>query len=230
MTGIKDTIFSFYHKLETDKNHRYKSWEHCFSYFSGKNIDRKIACLQLSFYLASWGMYRGSSFLLWKDYLIHQEVVDIILDYKHLQNIDYKRANQSNIGEIFALIKSVEKWYETNIQSVDGKKKKVNVTDTLITKILLGTLGCIPAYDRYFIDGLRKKRLSFSKLTQDNFIKVVTFYRENKRQFDDVQTKILKSSGIRYPSMKLVDMYFWKIGFDADNREHLTNRATRQVV
>lgn len=181
MTDIKDIIFSFYHKLETDKNHRYKSWEHCFSYFSGENIDRNIACLQMSFYLASWGMYRGSSFLLWKDYLIHQEVVDMILDCKHLQNIDYNCVNQSNIDETFALIKSVEKWYETNIQSVDGKKKKVNVTDTLVTKILLGTLGCIPAYDRFFIDGLRKKRLSFSKLTQDNFMKVVTFYRQNKR-------------------------------------------------
>lgn len=30
----------------------------------------------------------------------------------------------------------------------------VSPTDTLVTKVLLGTLGCIPAYDTFFINGV----------------------------------------------------------------------------
>jgi len=150
-------------------------------------------------------------------YLIHKSVVDKILAHKHLQDIDYFQTDESRIDEMFDLIKWVKNWYETNIQNVNGKKRGVNVTDTLVTKILLGTLGCIPAYDRYFIDGLRTKGLSFSKLTKDNFMPVVNYYKENKNHFDYVQNIIVESSGIRYPSMKLVDMYFWEIGYESDN-------------
>ncbi len=75
--AIKKRILSFHHQLQSDNNHRYKSWEHCFKYFSQGKLDEDIACLHLAFYLASWGMYRGSSFLLWKDYLVHREVVQL---------------------------------------------------------------------------------------------------------------------------------------------------------
>ena len=37
----------------------------------------------LMFYLASWGMYRGSSFLLQKDYKIHIPVVEEVLKTKY---------------------------------------------------------------------------------------------------------------------------------------------------
>ncbi|MDO4626572.1 MAG: hypothetical protein Q4A81_04605 [Pasteurellaceae bacterium] len=64
----------FYSDIIKIKNHRYKSWEHCYQCFhqaikegcDDKTIDD--LSLQLSFYLASWGMYRGSSFLLQRDY------------------------------------------------------------------------------------------------------------------------------------------------------------------
>lgn len=39
--------------------------------------------LQLAFYLASWGMYRGSSFLLQKDYKIYIPVVEEVLKSKY---------------------------------------------------------------------------------------------------------------------------------------------------
>ena len=38
------------------------------------------AALQLGFYLASWGMYRGSSFLLRRTYTVHEEVVERLGD------------------------------------------------------------------------------------------------------------------------------------------------------
>ena len=38
-----------------------------------------------------------------------------------------------------------------------------HATDTLITKILLGTLGCVPAYDRYYMQAVKKHHISNGK-------------------------------------------------------------------
>ncbi len=220
-SSISKKICTFYEQLGLDKNHRYLSWEHCYKYFTGTEIDTDVdkACLHLAFYLASWGMYRGSSFLLWKDYLIHKPVVELLLKNRHLQAVDFCRAGESELTDIFNLMASIKKWYQDreNIQSVNGDINRiVNVTDTLATKIALGTLGCVPAYDRYFIDGLRLSELPYSGLKQGNFLKVVRFYQENEFDFKCAQREIKERGGVTYPAMKLVDMYFWQIGFEND--------------
>ena len=220
MDDISNKILMFHTQLESDVNHRNKSWEHCYNYFTGNEIDVDIACLHMSFYLASWGMYRGSSFLLQKDYLIHKEVVEHILKNKHLQKINYQDLEKTHIEELFILINWIKDWYQNNIKSINGVTRKINVTDTLTTKIILGTLGCVPAYDRYFIDGLRAKGLSYSGLKPINFRPVVRFYLENKPSIDYVNIKILETSGVNYPPMKLVDMYFWQLGFEADKKQY----------
>lgn len=76
----------FYNDLKVDENGRYRSWEHCYSHFikarGSQEIDYDYLSLQLAFYLASWGMYRGSSFLLQKDYKVHIPVVKELLNEK----------------------------------------------------------------------------------------------------------------------------------------------------
>ena len=74
----------FYEELKVQDRHRYRSWEHCYAQFyetrqnpEKANVDN--LSLHLAFYLASWGMYRGSSFLLQYDYTIHTSVVKEIL-------------------------------------------------------------------------------------------------------------------------------------------------------
>ena len=220
-SDIYDKVTNFYSLLFADENHRYKSWEHCYSYFiddvSSKNID--TSCLQLSFYLASWGMYRGSSFLLWKDYRIHKDVVKELFKNKYFQRFNFSSIKNDDLNKIIALSDWIKRWYKENIKTVNGKAKSVNVTDTLVTKILLGTLGCIPAYDRYFIDGMRKSGISYSKLSKTNLKAVATYYKQNEVEFLKAQKSIYEKSGAYYPAMKLVDMYFWEIGFQANNGE-----------
>lgn len=216
MDDIGTKILKFHAQLDCDENHRYKSWEHCYAYFTQDKTVTDIACLQMAFYLASWGMYRGSSFLLWKDYLIHKDVVEHLLQNKHLQKLNFTDIDDKEIKEIFDLVSWVKSWYQNNIHFVNGEKKKVNVTDTLATKIILGALGCVPAYDRYFIDGIRNKGLSYSGLKPNNFSSVTGFYKENHISFSYANNEILKRSGVSYPPMKLVDMYFWEIGCELD--------------
>lgn len=223
-TDIKEKIIIFFDLVNKDNNHRYKSWEHCYTYFNrGSGLDLDTACLHMAFYLASWGMYRGSSFLLWKDYLIHTEIIEDLLKKKWdvLRGEAFEEDIDNKIGLIFELIEKIKNWYPKNIKSVNGKKVNINVTDTLATKILLGSLGCIPAYDRFFIAGLRSKNLRYGHLNRDNFSEVVKFYNMHHNDFEEAGKCISKRSGsnITYPPMKLVDMYFWQLGYEIDRNK-----------
>lgn len=67
--SIAQLIRAYHGDLAGDEHHRYRSWEHCYRFFRRAGAaeisnQRDHAALHLGFYLASWGMYRGSSFLL----------------------------------------------------------------------------------------------------------------------------------------------------------------------
>ena len=206
-------VNEFYLRLADDKRHRYMSWEHYYDYFGQDEVDVDKACLHMAFYLASWGMYRGSSFLLWKDYLIHKEVVQRLLENKHLRlrkgQADY---SGSDISEIIELCRWIKGWYKNNTGKINGEVREANATPTLVTKIVLGALGCIPAYDRYFIDGLRSEKIDPLIPNQKSIKALVDFYISHRGQFDSLQMKIKTIGGRPYPAMKLIDMYFWQIG------------------
>ena len=57
------------YKSQSNPDDRYISFDYCYNYFRTTNDltqDIEKSCLVLGFYLASWGMFRGSSFLLQK--------------------------------------------------------------------------------------------------------------------------------------------------------------------
>ena len=60
----------------TDKFSRYKSWEFCYKKFQDNVYNTDDLAIHLSLYLASWGMYRGSTFLLNKNYKINCFVLE----------------------------------------------------------------------------------------------------------------------------------------------------------
>ena len=225
INNISEQILKYYNLIDGDENHRYKSWEHCYKYFTQEKADINIntACLHMAFYLSSWGMYRGSSFLLWKDYLIHKGIVEYLLYNKHLQKIDFTNITELEIKEILDIIDCVKNWYQEKIKFVNGERQEVKVTDTLATKIILGTLGCVPAYDTYFIKGIRNQSLTYSGIKFKNLSDVVDFYKNNENNFECVRKKILKKSDVDYPPMKLIDMYFWEIG------RKLGNNVTEKI-
>ncbi|MBQ9791589.1 MAG: hypothetical protein IJW28_03280, partial [Clostridia bacterium] len=92
---VKQVVNRFLEEIHNNKTHRYMSWEICHNNFlkykekllTESDID--YLALHLGFYLASWGMYRGSSFLLQSyDYTIHKEAVIIAMQYKALFDIN----------------------------------------------------------------------------------------------------------------------------------------------
>ncbi|MEM5558342.1 hypothetical protein [Aliarcobacter cryaerophilus] len=205
MKDIKNTLQSFIY-LEEKEFHRFNSWGKCYKYFQDVYLKNKgdddTASLNLGFYLASWGMYRGSTFLLQNDYTIHKEVVQIIKKYSSKDIFDFKIIEMLKNGII--------KYYEKNAHK--NSKNNNLATNTLITKILLGTLGNTPAYDRYFLEGIsiynkqNPNKIIENKFSKKSIENLNVFYEQNKEEF-------LKFEG-KFPKMKLLDMYFWKIGFD----------------
>jgi hypothetical protein len=220
MAHIERTILKLHRSLQVDPHHRYRSWGHCYRYFRQRRHlraqrDLDGPALQLGFYLASWGMYRGSSFLLWKDYRIHRYAVQALLKprFDHLAqvNFDSPRSTEAAIEPIVDLVDDLRSTYRDNAGTVNGRRRKVEVTDTLATKILLATIGCTPAYDWYFIEGLRSRRIGYSEFNAAHFRKLCEFYRDHAAEFKAVQRQI-HEGGMRYPVMRLVDMYFWEVG------------------
>ncbi len=217
----------FYDQLRSDENGRYRSWEHCYGHFmtarhqSEPDVD--YLSLQLAFYLASWGMYRGSSFLLQKDYRIHIPVVKELLNPKYdplagIECIEYRKPEIQKL--LTGLNGYLENYYNGVRLQVKEEIPKNKLSDTLITKVLMGTPGCVPAYDRYFIVGLKEQKVSTGLYNLRSLLKLVDFYEENKEQLEAAREE-LKVNGMPYPQMKMLDMGFWQIGFELDTEKGL---------
>ncbi len=225
--SIIDSATVFYNTLSEDKNGRYRSWEYCYKCFhdarNDTDADIDYLSLQLAFYLASWGMYRGSSFLLQKDYKVHKKVVKEILktDYDSLFGIKCSELrNKDTFDRLIKLYDYIEKFYgevRDGVKEVDVKSKPSSV---LVTKVLMGTLGCVPAYDRYFIEGVKKEKAASGIFGKKSIMSLIDFYENNETKLEATR-KGLKVCGLSYPQMKLLDMGFWQIGFEMDQTKGL---------
>ena len=259
---FKENLNQFYENLKC-KNGRYNSWEYCYLFFNEfktfnkyEDIDFDRAALNLAFYLASWGMYRGSSFLLQYDYKIHTELIEKIFKnkskYEKLWDVTFDNLNDDKFIEKYLkqlkdaveIIKAHYKpFYEeikNKINNFDSNSTDSNsISDTLVTKILMGIFACIPAYDRFFIDGLNKiksinKNKHGCKRCKKNCEKndcayIDTNYTPQSIEFliqfiikhneiwineNNMPYKLHNDNEIDYPIMKLIDMCFWQIGYN----------------
>jgi hypothetical protein len=223
--SISQKIRAYHGSIVADEHHRYRSWEHCFQFFSRVSPDevrrhRDAAALQLGFYLASWGMYRGSSFLLQRAYTAHLRVVDCLAcpRFLPLWRTDFGSSEQDS-----ALVASV-------LCAADAVREAYipfgRATDTLVTKVLLGTLGCLPACDRYFLAGFKIRGYSNFRMTASFIERLLLFCASNITELQTEQERIKHMSGITYPLMKLVDMYFWQVGSESGSGRPTTTDGT----
>lgn len=100
-------------------------------------------------------------------------------------------------------------------KSVKEIEVKNKLSATLTTKILMGTLGCVLAYDRYFIDGVKGQKVTTGIYNIKSLLKLVDFYDTNCVRLEETR-KRLKVYDLPYPQMRLLDMGFWQSGFERD--------------
>jgi hypothetical protein len=210
---IHEKIQQYYRSM-ADEHHRYRSWEHCYRYFHGLTtesavLNRETAALHLGFYLASWGMYRGSSFLLQRGYTAHYGVIEKIFQqqFKPLWTREFGATDNDAdlIPIILDAVAALRGAYRPIAESRDA-------TDTLVTKIVLGTTGSLPACDRFFVSGFKQAGYNWPGLNSRFLTQLLRFTVDRRSELLAEQQTIERIGGIKYPLMKLVDMYFWQIG------------------
>ncbi len=189
---------------------RYASFDFCYNHFysfyrqnkisdmaSEKNL--QASCLHLGFYLASWGMLRGSSFLLEKSIRHYSNLIKLISKLPpKVWKIDVDNYNEDNIHILLGVAKKIK-------ESLSSKEKYPS--DTLITKIMLGVFGNAPALDQYV-----KKSFKVYALNKKTLNKIKIFYDNNKDIIDGYEINTLdfftgQDTDIKYTKAKLIDMY-----------------------
>jgi hypothetical protein len=192
---------------------RYASFDYCYTYFysnreNPKNLlgdNLQLSCLNLGFYLASWGMYRGSSFILQKSLAVYIPIIELVASekYSKLWGVDVDNYDLGgNINLILEFKKEIKKLPHFN-----------DATDTLITKIMLGVYGCVPAFDKYLKLGLKVNSLSEKSLDI-----IHKFYNDNKNELQSIgeikcyHFNNADGQDIYYTIAKLIDMYGFQLG------------------
>ncbi len=206
MSTIKEQIDKF---IDQRKNnfHRYASFDFCYNYFFnnrgnllGDNL--QTSCCQLWAYLASWGMVARGNAMQSKSYAVLIDVVRYISE--HQEYYDIKLTNPNYVRDILNLYNDIDK--AINIKNDEQKNRK-----TLITKIILGTYACCPAFDSRFCTTFGIK--TQGSLSEQDLKKVIEFYKDNKEDIDSFTIKTLPFNK-KYPekchpytTAKIIDMY-----------------------
>lgn len=216
MRSITSVIQQYVQSAISDQHHRYHSWDHCRKVFS-EIQSTSLHSLHLGFYLASWGMYRGSGGLLQRNHTIHAGPTDIYYSgrFDHLKCFLGTEVDEGQLSSVISLRDAISAYYQTILfKRGNNELRPISATDTLISKIILGTFGCVPAFDDFFIKGLKAAQIKKRRFNEDGLREIFKFQRENREEIEQCALVILENSGVHYPAMKIIDMYFWQIGYD----------------
>lgn len=226
--------------------HRFASWDYCYGlaqcmYARKKDLtdsDYDYMALNLAFYLASWGMYRGSSFLLDKSYKIHIEPVKFIFSEDELWKGFLSSRELTAFGRKLANIYGVGDEVKASNDGISG-----NMTDTLFTKILLGLTGNVIAYDRYCKTALSSlgfgknffrtnRDTSWDRLRNDGFETLADVLFGVKASYPKVEFKdggyVQTSEYVPYPAAKNVDMFLFVLGGLCDAVACISNSESKE--
>jgi hypothetical protein len=187
---------------------RYASFDYCFNYFqsfreAGKvraiaepdNI--QLSCLHLGFYLASWGMLRGSAELLQKSARHLFPIIEVIAGAEGpLWEIDAHCYTEPNIRQLLDAGRTF-------------RQAQPGMSDILVTKIMLGVFGNVPAFDTNF-----KKGFQVSTFGPKALRKIGAFYEEHATVIDRYRVPTLEfvsgePTSRKYTRAKVIDMAFF---------------------
>jgi hypothetical protein len=224
-TAVMNQVAKAFNK---DPHHRLLSWDHAWKHWKYYSKKRKAndsqAALHLAFYLASSGMYRGSSDLLYRDYKVLVPVVRFLKRQARMKHwvdcfFDTEIKVEDLAGEISQLAAGLSKTLEKKLSRPD--KDKVNISDTLQSKILFSTLGCVPAFDSEVKAALkhilRNRYPAGNSFSKNRLVQTINLARENEKLLKRGQNLLRKKAGKEYPLTKVLDLYLWHHGFDLNN-------------
>jgi len=216
MSDFQGLVRGYHQRATGDKYARLRGWEYLWDHIQSVKTWQELAspehlektALHLGFYLANWGMFRGSSGLLNVNLDFFKNLTtrlfsEIDTDVWNLWLDDFAQADSDEVkafDHALLSIKSFEPSY-------------VSWTETLITKLLLGFWGECPARDQYFNKGfssfLNGRGYGRQPSTSGRYLVYLNQMRVSEGwSFPTINTK----EGNEYPTGKLIDMAFFQMG------------------
>jgi hypothetical protein len=196
---------------------RYSSFDYCFNYFrshrDGGNVETlaepsqlQTSCLQLGFYLASWGMFRGKAELLSHSVKCFEPTIDAIVEApQEIWSLDVD-AYADGVDVIL------------DMRNVLRGALPGGRSDTLVSKVMLGVFGCVPAFDRYFKDGVRKHGLRARTFDAKSLVELGSFFEKHADAIEANRVATLdfvtgEPTDRTYTRAKVLDMIFFMEGY-----------------
>jgi hypothetical protein len=190
---------------------RYTSFDYCYNHFQshrnsglGKLASpsgMELSCLHIGYFLASWGMLRGSSDLLKRSIKHYAPLIAVIASVDpRVWEIDAHAYTDESIQLL------LEAASQLRAALPEG------ASDTLVTKIMLGVFGCAPAFDTYFRKGLGVARFGTKSLR-----KIARFYQDNTEAIEAHRVRTLdfatgEETDQVYTRAKVIDTIFFVEG------------------
>ena len=223
---------------------RFASYDFCHSYFlrNRESLSSKMeeSCIYLWSFLGSWGMLRGSSVLLKENSPASlRKVVECIAKTpKEVLDIDVEQYEKKECRkQIIELYDSIKLALTKGSSHFDCKGNQItpfeNPSRTLVTKIMMGVFGIVPAFDTFFCDVFGSlypgKGFHSGNFSHDCLYAIYKFYLQNKQQLDSIKIAVIDFDGepiegMYYKKAKLIDMYgftkgVFKAGKDTTMKE-----------
>ena len=157
----------------------------------------ETSCLQIAFYLASWGMLRGSSFLLNKSSRFYERLLRTIVELdSRVWEIDVDSYSNDNLSLLMDV--------KNTICACLGEENRAS--DTLVTKIMLGIFGNVPAFDSFFQRGF-----DVGAFNKKHLKRIADFYNHHRGAIDAISVHTLdfntgKETRRKYPKAKVIVM------------------------
>ncbi|MDN3935685.1 hypothetical protein QWJ39_05095 [Arthrobacter sp. YD4] len=202
---------------------RSRSWDYCYNYFQDHpepTQDLERSCLQLGYYLASWGMLRGSTYLFTETNMHHYAKAVRVIENLNptMRGIDADSYLDPSVHA-----KIIGAYAELWPKLVPPGVARV----TLVGKVMLGVWGCLPSFDTYFRRGFgamadrRGEKTAFSSITDRSLTLLGEFHARHSEELSRLSeqyTTLTFGGGYSnrpLPLAKVIDMYGFQRGYNA---------------
>lgn len=191
-----------------------EAWIKCYKEFNkNSNFSDEDLAKVLDHYLRAWGMYRNSFINNYPE--VHLPVVRILRDGDYW---DLKGINCSGVIEnrerIKSLINEVSDAYTEQRSIVKHKETDSPISPILVSKVLLGTLGCVPAYDSNYTNGLEEYGIRPKAFGVNSVVAVAEEFMDYESELvsSGMDNDYIRKAIITYPCMKIIDCGLWYKG------------------
>lgn len=208
---------------QTSKDYgRERSWDFCFNHFQNNPTpthDMELSCIQLGYYLASWGMLRGSSYLFGQTNARHyRETIEVVERYNpQMREIDAQRFPESDVQQVILA---------AYVDLREALLPQGGSPRTLISKVMMGTWGVLPSFDSYLVKGFRslaetkKEMTAFNSVGARSLTLLGEFYDHHNTEIDRLTQRFTtvdfatgEFTDRHFSQAKIIDMFGFQKGF-----------------